>query len=537
MKKIYVRTLALIALFVAVSCQDLFEEFPDNPNVAGENDPVPPAFILRQLLVNVSSGPGSGLDFGSDAVENTPLQGLSRFNQFTTGLTFPLYGGSNQYNWTDTGNSYPWLRNIIRLEKSAESALGKEKNGYLAISKFLRAYTFIWLTQRVGDIPMMEAGQGLENLTPRFDSQEEVYAAALALLEEANQDLAAITADATSAPIDGDIFYNGDMRKWRKAVNSYKLRILISLSKRADDTPSLSIKQRFKEVLDNPTLNPIFENINDNLNFIFIPVFNRYPTQFMMLYPNETTVSETILELMTKNEDPRTFIAATPAPVAINIEGRSFGDFASFRGADNSRPQNDLFAESQGPEGKYSYINYIRYLQGPDVIPEPNILIGYSEMCFNIAEAINRGWIPGNAEEWYLNGVTSSLEFYGISQGTTITVGDVNGVPYGDVIIDVENFLENIVYKGNNAEGLVQILEQKYVAFWQNSGWEPFYQFRRTGVPQFREGEGTNAQRRIPRRWQYPVRELDNNRENTTQAIQRQFGGSDDVFAEMWLLK
>jgi hypothetical protein len=530
MKNTFVKVLALIVMLTAVSCQDLFEEFPDNPNVAGENDPVPPAFILRQLLVNVANG--------ADQAENQPLAGLlSRLNQYTTGLTFPLYGGSNQYNWTDTGNSYPWLRNIIRLEKSAESALGTERNGYLAISKFLRAYTFIWLTQRVGDIPMTEAGMGLDELTPRFDTQEEVYAAALALLEEANQELAAITADATAPPIDGDIFYNNNLNQWRKAVNAYKLRVLISLSKRADDTPSLSIKQRFQQVLDNPEQFPIFEGIDDNLNFFFVPVFNRYPSQFILLYPNETTISETILELTTKYEDPRTFIIATPTPFAMNIEGRSIDDFNAYNGADNSRAQNDLFAESLGPEGIYSYINYIRYLQGPDDIPEPNIIIGYSEMCFNIAEAINRGWVSGNAEEWYLNGVLGSLEFYGLSQGASVTVGDVNGVPYGDVVVDVDKFIENITYRGNNAEGLAQILEQKYVAFWQNSGWEPLYQFRRTGIPQFREGEGTNAQRRIPRRWQYPIREVDNNRENTMEAIQRQFGGTDDLFADMWLLK
>lgn len=506
----------------------MFEEFPNNPNVAGENDPVPPAFLLRQVLFNISRG--------ADVAEE-PLQYLSRLNQFTTGLTFPLYGGSNQYNWTDTGNSYPWLRNIIQLEKNASDALGNERNGYLTISKFLRAYTFVWLTQRVGDIPMKEAGLGLEILNPSFDSQEEIYKAVFDLLDEANNELTTIIADATSAPIEGDIFYNGDMRKWRKAVNSYKLRLLISLSKRADDTPSLAIKQKFNEILNNPFRFPVFESLDDNMNFVYIPVFNRYPTQFMLLYPNETTVSETVLELMTENEDPRTFIAATPTPFAMHVEGRTIGDFAAYKGADNSKAQNDLFSESQGNEGKYSYINYIRYLQGPDVIPEPYIMIGYSEMCFNIAEAINRGWVSGDAENWYQKGVVASLDFYGLSQGATITVGDVNGAPYGDVTVDVNSFLSNVKYKGNNAEGLNQILEQKYVSFWQNSGWEPFYQFRRTGIPQFREGEGTNAERRIPRRWQYPVREVDNNRENATQAIQRQFGGNDNVFADMWLLK
>lgn len=528
MKKNIIKILTVFLVLTTVGCQDLFEEYPNNPNVAGEFDAVPPAFILRQLLTDIRAG--------ADVTEE-PLQLLSRLNQFTTGLTFPLYGGSNQYNWTDTNSSYPWLRNIVKLEENAIDAIGTERNGYLAISKFLRAYTFIWMTQRVGDIPMMEAGLGLENINPAFDSQIDVYRECLTILETANNEIAAIVADATSTPIDGDIYYDGDMAKWQKAINAFRLRILISLSKRADDTPELSIKQQFSDIVNNPAKYPIFESNDDNLNFVYLPIFNRYPTNFMQLYPRETTVSETILEILTKNEDPRTFIVATPTPIAINVEGKSIDDFTAYNGSDNSRAQNDLFTESQGDDGLYSYINKIRYLMGPDEIPEPYIMIGYSEMCLNIAEAINRGWFAGNAEEWYMRGVQASLDFYDLSDGSSITVGDVNGAPYGDVSVNVSRFLENVTYKGNNAEGLEQILEQKYVGFWQNSGWEAFYQFRRTGVPRFREGEGTNSQGRIPRRWQYPVREVDNNRENAMQAIQRQFGGTDDIFAEMWLLK
>lgn len=518
---------AVFLMILTASCIEQFEEYPYNPNVAGENDAVPPAFILRQTLYDISRG--------ADQTEG-PLEYLSRLSQFTTGLTFPLYGGSNQYNWSQTGTSYPWLRNINKLEENALASLGPEYNGYLAISKFLKAYTFIWLTQRVGDIPMSEAGLGLENLNPSFDTQEQVYLQCLQLLEEANNDLAAISANATAPAIDGDIFYNNDFRKWRKALNAYTIRILISLSHRADDTPSLGIKKRLGDIVNDPAKYPVFEGIEDNMNFVYLPIFNRYPTNFMQLYPRETVVSKTFLDLTTANKDPRTFIAATPATGEITA-GKSIADFTAYRGADNARPQGVLFEESQGENGRYSYLNNLRYLQGPDEIPEPYIMIGYSELCFNIAEAINRGWIEGDAEHYYMRGIKSSLEFYGLSNNSTVSVGDVNGALYGEVVVDVDTFLQNVSYKGDNQDGLRQILEQKYVAFWQNSGWEAFYQYRRTGIPEFSEGIGTNAQRRIPMRWQYPIRETENNRAKAQEAIQRQFGGSDDVFAKMWMLK
>ncbi|WP_457832664.1 SusD/RagB family nutrient-binding outer membrane lipoprotein, partial [Staphylococcus aureus] len=58
----------------------------------------------------------------------------------------------------------------------------------------------------------------------------------------------------------------------------------------------------------------------------------------------------------------------------------------------------------------------------------------------------------------------------------------------GSVTLDVATFLTNVAYAGDNAAGLTQILNQKFLAFWMNSGYESFYQWRRTGVPAFGQG-------------------------------------------------
>jgi hypothetical protein len=107
------------------------------------------------------------------------------------------------------------------------------------------------------------------------------------------------------------------------------------------------------------------------------------------------------------------------------------------------------------------------------------------------------------------------------------------------VVADVKKFLSNVTYKGNNADGLKQILDQKYVSFFQNSGWEAFYNWRRTGFPTsfVTSGVGLNAQGKIPMRWQYPVDEITYNATNAKAAIQSQFNGNDDIFSMMWLLK
>ena len=188
----------------------------------------------------------------------------------------------------------------------------------------------------------------------------------------------------------------------------------------------------------------------------------------------------------------------------------------------------------------YSYISFLRYYQS-FVGPEPNILLGYSEMCFNIAEAANRGWITSDAADFYTKGINASLNFYGVTDGGTIRVSDAGGSPAAtvNVMADVKKFLQNVAYKGNNADGLKQILEQKYVSFFQNSGWEAFYNWRRTGFPTsfVTSGVGLNAQGKIPMRWQYPVDETTYNSVNAKAAIQSQFNGNDDIFSMMWLLK
>jgi hypothetical protein len=103
----------------------------------------------------------------------------------------------------------------------------------------------------------------------------------------------------------------------------------------------------------------------------------------------------------------------------------------------------------------------------------------------------------------------------------------------------VNTFFNNIAYAGDNATGLTQILNQKYVSFFLNSGFESYYQWRRTGIPAFKEG-GTGIGTpsfKIPLRWQYPVDETNYNPTNNKAALQSQYGGTDDLTAKMWLIK
>jgi hypothetical protein len=178
--------------------------------------------------------------------------------------------------------------------------------------------------------------------------------------------------------------------------------------------------------------------------------------------------------------------------------------------------------------------------------------VGYAEMCFNIAEAINRGWIAsgplGNAEAYYKAGIETSMAFYGIPETGSFTAyflksgspGSTATYSTETVSVDFDNVYytqPSVKYAGNNATGLTQILQQKYLALFRHSGLEGYYQFRRTGVPTFTTGPGTGNSERIPLRFQYPSNEKTANATNYNSALQSQYGGNDDINGTMWLLK
>ena len=510
-----------VALGLAASgCKSMDEQLP-NPNLPTSESAVPPSLLLPRIEYDLfNSGDGG------------PFTQVQRWNQYTISND-SYYGGQNQYNWTNTGSLYTVLKNVNQMDAQAVKQLGTRQNPYSALAKFFRAYIFIWQAQRVGDTPASQAGQGLANLTPAYDSQKAVYARSLAMLDTANTMLAGPLTGTYS----GDIYYSNGTATWRKVVNSYKLRVLISLSKRAQDSPDLQVPQQFAAIVNNPSQYPLLTSNAENWAFQFNSAYNTYPHTPNDANNQRQNAGSAYLSLTTATQDPRTFVTATPAPAQL-AAGKQPSDFSAYVGSSPALGLSDLSTGSNA--GQYSFTNFLRYyssVQGP----EAYILLGYPEQNFNIAEGINRGWATGSAATYYLRGINASLDFYGLTEGQQLTVGNVSGKALGTVTVARSLFLNNsgVAYKGDNAAGLEQILNQKYVAFFQNSGYEPFYNWRRTGFPRtfVSTGSGLNASGRIPRRWQYPVDEQTYNADNYNAALKSQYGGTDDLNQDTWLTK
>jgi len=548
MKRLFILFLIMASLVIlSTSCDR--GDLSINPNAAGASAIINPDLFVNRLTYEMYNGGGATDGYANNVLEG-PWWPVHRRNQFFVS-NYSYYWGSNFYNWTNTANAFSILKYANQLQQQAnlQGAANINQNVYLAIAKFFRAYSFIWYSQRVGDIPFSQAGSDKIE-TPKFDAQHDVYKGCLAILDSANALMGAYLtkypSSAGTTASSGDIYGLTNLQ-WQKAINSYKLRILISLSKRAIDNADLNIPAQFAAMVNNPGTYPVMTSNADNLKFKFNAAYNPYPIKAYGVQPYSqfANVSSTFLNLTTATADPRTFIAATPAPAQAASLGSAPIDFSNafsaFVGADIGLNQGTINGNSAN--GMYSFGNYNYYKTNDGSSCEPAIVMGYSELCFNVAEGINLGWAAGNDGQWYINGINASLSFYSATyptfkDGGTFPIADKSGTSLGTATISFSNFFSKVAYQGG-AAGLTQILQQKYVAMWQNSGWEPYYNWRRTGVPAFSQGGpgiGTSSGQ-IQLRWLYDNNEIVANSANYNAAIASQYSGADDVTKAMWLIK
>lgn len=515
MKSINKIVLTLVVLLALSSCRD-YAELEQNEN---RPNAVPAGLVLNGVLNDFYERPWS--------LEH-------RQNQYWC-CNYNYYG-TNEY-WSNATLSFLTLKNVVKMEEEAKRSGAGDINPYSAIGKFLRASFYVRMSQRVGDLPLEEALLGLEATAPAYASQKSIYVSVLNWLEEANSDLAQLIV-ANDRTLSGDIYLNNDLRKWQKVVNAFKLRVLISLSKKEGDA-ELNVKGKFAAMMNDPAKYPLMTSNSDNMEYKYNGTTNLYPTNpgNRGFDKNRYNMAATYIDLLKGYQDPRLFVVANPAKKKI-ADGVAPNDFAAYAGASSGESLDNM--STKAGLGEYSFANQKRYYS-TFIGYEPAVQISYAEQCFNVAEGINRAWSTGDASQWYQNGIKASMQFYGVADGAVIQITEPdNDLVIGTYTANVTNYLNqaSVVYKGNNASGLKQILEQKYLAFFQQSGQEAYFNYRRTGTPAFLTGPGTGNNGVIPKRWLYPQSESAVNNENYTKALSNQFGtAGDNLNSDLWLEK
>jgi hypothetical protein len=494
--KLYISSILLLFIFSA--CENL-DEYRKNPNAVSETHPK----LLLTKITNYAFQVEQG-------AESCVVQYTSRMM-----IISDIALEEQFYTWTrGEYDKYGQLRDV---QKMMEEAVRINSPAYIALAKLFRSLYFYDLTMTFGDIPYSQALQGEldENFKPEYDTQKEVFQGILKELKEAND----LLTD-NDELIEGDIVYDGSVSDWRRFVNSFRLKVLLSLSHKVNDE-DLNIIPEFANIYANQ---PIIESVIGSAELEFFDALGSRYTEFNdSRYASAVFLDSTFVQRLADREDPRLFIYAAQTKNAKEA-GLPIDDFSGYGGGNPIAPPDKVYATAA--EGNISLINQARYTQDP--VNEPHMVLGYPEVEFIIAEAIVRGWISGNAKTHYENGVKASFEFY-----------NMHAENYASFVepADAEAYLMHDSVNYDNAasteEEIRLIIMQKYLQSFLQGKWTPYFEHLRTGYPDFIHQPGLTP----PTRWMYPQESYQYNQVNVNNAIQRQFNGNDHIREVPWWLK
>lgn len=510
MKK-HFQTLAAFILLISLASCDKFGDINTNPEAT---ERVSSSMLATRIILNFSNQPMQKA-FLQPYFQNKSVV----WTEFMEGTQYNGGFGGGDISLTPLNDAH-FMVSFAGTEEEASS--------YSGVMHFARALYFFNQTMTMGDVPYSEALQGETDKLyfPKYDTQKEVFLGILKELELADDFFA------KGVRFPGDPLYGGDPARWRKLVNSYALNVLIQLSKKEGDA-DLNIKSRFQTILSSK---PIFTSNGDNFQLIrsdkagqtypFYKVGNNFT-----IYP---IISSEVIDRLIDRKDRRLFYYAKPSPVKLE-NGKTAQDFDAYVGIDPSLPYDDVVSHKNSRD--YSSFND-RYVEIPE--GEPTQKLSYSTLCFIVAEAASRGWIAeGEAVNWLKKGLQASMEF--IRTATPQSLGFNHGMNLDDAYIQSYLAERAALFPTTKDARVAEIIEQKYLSTFLQQERYAYFDYRRTGYPKWkvdpRSNQNSESPTTIPLRWKYPGAEFSYNTANVDAAVERQFGGIDDINQKMWILK
>jgi len=462
----------LIVAFSLSSCNNQLDDINQNPNAT---ETPQAAYLLTSSLKQ-----GADLYWGSESNFNSSLLFVQQWAKIQ-------YAEPDRYDVSNTSFITLWNTGYSTLITDLNTILGftdqQANSNFKGIALTLRSWTFLLLTDAYGDIPYKEAGL---KVTPAYNTQKEVY---LGLLEDLKQ--AQILLNTSNGAVTGDLVYKGDVAKWKKFVNSLRLRIALRIS---DREPALA-----KQVVIEATTDAggLISSNNDIFQFKYISSPQQNPASAWFETRDDYRISKTLVDKLTGLSDPRLPVyAQLPSDVTI---GKYVG---GANGLSNSDANSQGFAKTSKP-GTYFLTSQ-----------SPAVIFSYSEVLFALSEAVARGYIQGDAELDYNNAIIASLNQFGISNATVIT----NYLNQPSVKFDAVNYAKSIG-------------EQKWIAFF-GQGLDAFAEWRRLDYPVLVAGPATVLDGKIPSRFFYPGTEQSLNGISYKAAISSQ--GKDLLTTKLW---
>ncbi|QIL75550.1 SusD/RagB family nutrient-binding outer membrane lipoprotein [Hymenobacter sp. HDW8] len=423
------------------SCDDFLDvnTDPNNPTTATPN------FLLPNIISN-------GAQTQMFTALRTPF--ITQYLVARTGgNTVDNYFYTNAQSTNSFNYTYFYSGGNIPPMIAAAEAEGSVY--YVGAGKIMMALILSHATDIFGDIPYTEAFLGAQNYTPKYDSQEEIYAIINRLLDEGIVEMSKPASAnfrplyVTAPSVSGDILYRGDVTKWIKLANSLKARQNHHLTKKASYDPNAilaMVDQGFKATADDAQLQfqvavaPLVSTTN-----IFGTTRNNFAT---------STFSANFIKYL----DGRTFGLVDPRLPIMATATSTGADPGLGGGPQPTTVQTDFYASW--------YARELGYFE----------LITYHELKFIEAEAAFRANNRARAFTAFQEGIRAHMRKIGVG-GTSTSTPPLTYPTISEAQITA--YLASSAVPQSAADlTLKSIMEQKYIAMFLNpESWSDLRRF------------------------------------------------------------
>lgn len=410
----------LLVLTIWSCSEDIMDDI--NKNV---NDPtdVSTNLIITDVMTRTAfSLTGSDLAFYSSVYieHNVGIWNQSYNAEIRSGE--PVSSTTYNNSWNSIYRNLADLKLII--EKTSTGGAEEGNFHTLGIAQVLNAYSLALLTDIWGDAPWSEALQPGVIFTPKLDKQEDIYAEVFQLLDDAIANLG----QATVFPSLGaqDFIYGGDAASWLKFAYGLKARYTMRLSLK---TPAYADVITFA--------NQSFASKAEESSFDYNGSTTYSPFYRFFTDRDYFGASQSLADKLADRSDPRDTIFWRAHPSA-----------GGFELAPNGTPEQ--------VQGRYG----ISALSTPTA---PTYLLSYHEIEFLKAEAHVRLGDLASAETALKNAISAA--FQKVNIGLTAEAA--------------EAYFDDEVLPRFNANPLEEVMNQKYIAFFEEEAIEAYNDHRR----------------------------------------------------------
>lgn len=336
----------------------------------------------------------------------------------------PISSTTYDNNWSTMYNTLYNLK-VVR-EKCSEG--GSEAGNFhtLGIAQVLSAYNLATLTDLMGNVPWSEALKPGIIFTPKLDNQQAIYTEILKFLDDAIANFDKVTVYPSLGS--QDLIFGGKIDSWKKFAYGLKARYAMRLSFRAP---------AYNDVI--AFANQSFASASEQAQFNYNGNTTISPFYRIFTDRNYFGASKSLHDKLVARTDPR--------------------DVKFFKPHPESGSPDIVFAPNGTPiqvQGKYS-------ISAISNKTAPTYLLSYHELEFLKAEAYTRLNDLANADSSLRKAVTAAFRKVNINLSATVA----------------KNYFVNVVRPRFNANPLAEVMNQKYIAFFEEESVEAYNDYRR----------------------------------------------------------